>query len=130
MKISLPHAKFPHEHIRHRMSYVQEILCRLKSCLARGDGIDADGLALLERAVGLAKDHKCYAIQLEETLLSGGTLHLRELLCPFGDYFSGPRSVFPYYPHLDGVNVITTALARVRLGIDGEYGNETLAHVA
>lgn len=130
MKISFPHNKFPHEHIRNRKGYVQEILCRLRSCLARGDGIDADGLALLERAVGLTDDHECYAIQMEETLLSGGTLQLRELLCPFGDYFSGPRSVFPFYPHHDGVNVITTALARVRLGIDGEYGIEDLAHVA
>ena len=93
MNISFPYTKFPHEHVLNRGGLFRERLCRLRSCLARGDSIDAGGLDLLNRAVGLANDHKCYAIQLEETLLSGCTVELRELLCPFGDYFGAPRSL-------------------------------------
>lgn len=122
MNISFPYTKFPHEHVLNRGSRFRERLCRLRSCLAQGGSIEAGGLDLLNQAVGLGNDHKCYAIQLEETLLSGCAVELRELLCPFGDYFGAPRSLYPYYPHTDAVNFITTSLARVRLGIDRGNG--------
>ncbi len=122
MNISFPYTKFRHEHVLNRVSLLRERLCRLRSCLTQGGSIEAGGLDLLNRAVALGNDHKCYAIQLEETLLSGCAVELRELLCPFGDYFGAPRSHYPYYPHTDAVNFISTSLARVRLGIDRGNG--------
>ncbi|MEH8161525.1 hypothetical protein [Aeromonas allosaccharophila] len=78
------------------------------------DGLAAtckeDALALLEKAVTKARDEEVYAKQLEEALLLGSTVEIRECLSCFGDYFERSRDVPPYYPHHDAVNGIDCAL--------------------
>ncbi len=78
------------------------------------DGLAAtcneDALALLEKAVTKARDEDVYAKQLEEALLLGSTVEIRECLSCFGDYFERSRDVPPYYPHHDAVNGIDCAL--------------------
>ncbi|MDM5130282.1 hypothetical protein OB962_04585 [Aeromonas piscicola] len=69
-----------------------------------------DALALLEKAVTKARDDEVYAKQLEETLLLGSTVEIRECLNCFGDYFERSRDALPYYPHHDAVNGIDCAL--------------------
>ncbi|WP_376869292.1 hypothetical protein AB5G97_02700 [Aeromonas veronii] len=46
-----------------------------------------DALALLKKAVTKARDDRAYAKRLEETLLQGSTIEIRECLSYFGDYF-------------------------------------------
>ena len=62
---------------------------------------------------------EAYAKQLEEALLQGSTLELRELLSPFGDYFGPPRSEFPFYPHTDAVNGLDTGMHHVKCIANG-----------
>ena len=69
-----------------------------------------DALTLLEKAVTKARDDRSYAKQLEETLLLGSTVEIRECLSCFGDYVERSRDVPPYYPHHDTVNSIDGAL--------------------
>lgn len=57
-----------------------------------------------------ARDDGVYAEQLEETLLHGSTLEIRECLSSFGDYFERARDSPPYYPHHDAVNGIDSML--------------------
>lgn len=66
-------------------------------------------LALLEQAVTKARDDRVYAKQLEETLLHGSTVEIRECLSRFGDYFEHSRDAPSYYPHHDAVNGIDCA---------------------
>ncbi|MBW3810930.1 hypothetical protein GM611_13675 [Aeromonas hydrophila] len=65
---------------------------------------------MLEQAVSKAGDDQIYAKRLEETLLQGSTVEIREFLSSFGDYFERSRDVPPYYPHRDAVNGIDCAL--------------------
>lgn len=83
------------------------------------DGLAAthkeDALALLEKAVTKAHDDQAYAHTLEEALLRGSTIELRECLGVFGDYFERSRDAFPYYPHHDAVNAIDSMLYTIKL---------------
>ncbi|HEP8970162.1 TPA: hypothetical protein VDU83_002499 [Pseudomonas aeruginosa] len=99
---------------------LEETLLRLRAYLSKKGGHYRDGLELLEKAVSRSKENAVYAAEMEETLLRGSTIELRELLSPFGDYFGPPRSEFPFYPHTDGVNAIDTAMHHIKLGIDQE----------
>ncbi|MBW3799446.1 hypothetical protein GPK29_24840 [Aeromonas hydrophila] len=65
---------------------------------------------MLEKAVTKVRDDEVYAKQLEEALLQGSTIEIRECLSCFGDYFERSRDVQPYYPHHDAVNGIDCAL--------------------
>ncbi|KAB7685382.1 hypothetical protein GBN23_00620 [Plesiomonas shigelloides] len=67
-------------------------------------------MALLGQALSKALDDRTYAVLLEETLLRGSTIEMRECLSYFGDYFERSRETEPYYPHHDAVNSIDSAL--------------------
>ena len=69
-----------------------------------------DALTLLEKGLTKARDDDVYAKQLEEALLRGSTIEIRECLSCFGDYFERSRDAPPYYPHHDAVNGIDCAL--------------------
>lgn len=99
---------------------LEETLLRLRAYLSKRGGLYCDGLELLEKAVCRSKVNADYATEMEETLLRGSTVALRELLSPFGDYFGPPRSELPFYPHTDAVNAIDTAMHHIKLGIDEE----------
>jgi hypothetical protein len=87
---------------------LKETLGKLRDGLAAASNEGA--LALLEQAVTKARDDRVYAKQLEETLLHGSTVEIRECLSCFGDYFERSRDTQPYYPHHDAVNGIDCAL--------------------
>lgn len=99
---------------------LEETLRRLRAYLSKKGGHYRDGLELLEKALCRSKENEVYAAEMEEALLRGSTIELRDLLSPFGDYFGPPRSQFPFYPHTDGVNAIDTAMHHIKLGIDEE----------
>ncbi|OKP43712.1 hypothetical protein BJP24_15500 [Aeromonas allosaccharophila] len=65
---------------------------------------------MLEKALAKDCDDRRYAKQLEETLLQGSTIEIRECLSCFGDYFECSRDAPPYYPYHDAVNGIDCAL--------------------
>lgn len=69
-----------------------------------------DALELLEKAVSKAREYEAYSREMEETLLRGSTIELREWLSVFGDYMGPPRSEYPWYPHHDAVNGIDSAM--------------------
>ncbi|WP_265458449.1 hypothetical protein [Aeromonas salmonicida] len=69
-----------------------------------------DALTLLEKGLTKARDDDVYAKRLEETLLRGSTIEIRECLSCFGDYVERSRDAPPYYPHHDAVNGIDCAL--------------------
>ncbi|GKR01141.1 MULTISPECIES: hypothetical protein [Aeromonas] len=87
---------------------LEETLEKLRHGLAVASNEDA--LTLLEKAVTKARDDEAYAKRLEETLLQGSTIEIRECLSCFGDYVERFRDVPPYYPHHDAVNGIDCAL--------------------
>lgn len=87
---------------------LEETLGKLRHGLAAVSNEEA--LALLEKAVTKARDDDLYAKQLEETLLRGSSIEIRECLNCFGDYFERSRDKPPYYPHHDAVNGIDCAL--------------------
>ncbi|MGL5177082.1 MAG: hypothetical protein ACRC8N_03055 [Aeromonas veronii] len=87
---------------------MEETLEKLRHGLATACNEDAQ--ALLEKAVTKAHDDEAYVKQLEETLLQGSTIEIRECLSCFGDYFECSRDTPPYYPHHDAVNGIDCAL--------------------
>ena len=87
---------------------LEETLEKLRHGLAAASNQGA--MALLEKAVTKARDDEVYAKQLEETLLLGSTLEIRECLSCFGDYFELSRDTPPYYPHHDAVNGIDSIL--------------------
>ena len=87
---------------------LEETLGKLRHGLAAVSNEEA--LALLEKAVTKARDDRRYAKQLEETLLRGSSIEIRECLNCFGDYFERSRDKPPYYPHHDAVNGIDCAL--------------------
>lgn len=86
----------------------EETLEKLRHSLAAASNEGA--LVLLEQAVTKAGDDQIYAKRLEETLLQGSTIEIRECLSCFGDYFERSRDAPPYYPHRDAVNGIDCAL--------------------
>jgi len=98
---------------------LEETLEKLSFTLAVKGGHYLDALELLEKAVAKAREDEAYAKQMEEALLRGSTIELRELLSPFGDYMEGRRSEFPFYPHRDAVNGLDTALHHVKCGAHG-----------
>ncbi|MBL0617305.1 hypothetical protein JD527_13700 [Aeromonas veronii] len=65
---------------------------------------------MLEKAINKARDDRVYAKRLEEILLQGSTIEIRECLSCFGDYFERSRDAPPYYTHHDAVNGIDCAL--------------------
>ncbi|MGY3913251.1 hypothetical protein ACW5XW_22285 [Aeromonas piscicola] len=81
-----------------------------KLCHSLAAASNEGALVLLEQAVTKARDDEGYAKQLEETLLQGSTIKIRECLSCFGDYFERSRDKPPYYPHHDAVNGIDCAL--------------------
>ena len=87
---------------------LEETLEKLRHRLAAA--CNEDALTLLEKAVTKAHDDEGYARQLEEALLRGSTIEIRECLSCFGDYFERSRDAPPYYPHHDAVNGIDGAL--------------------
>ena len=87
---------------------LEETLEKLRHGLTTASNENA--LTLLEKAVTKARDDPVYARQLEETLLRGSTIEIRECLSCFGDYFERSRDAPPYYPHHDAVNGIDCAL--------------------
>lgn len=87
---------------------LEETLEKLRHGLAVASNEDA--LTLLEKAVTKTRNDRSYAKQLEETLLRGSTIEIRECLSCFGDYFECSRDTPPYYPHHDAVNGIDCAL--------------------
>lgn len=87
---------------------LEETLEKLRHGLAVASNEDA--LTLLEKAVTKTSNDRSYAKQLEETLLRGSTIEIRECLSCFGDYFECSRDTPPYYPHHDAVNGIDCAL--------------------
>lgn len=99
---------------------LEETLLRVRAYLSRRGGLYCDGLELLEKAVRRSKENADYAAEMEEALLRGSTIELRELFSPFGEYLGPPRSEFPFYPHTDAVNAIDTAMHHIKLGIDEE----------
>jgi hypothetical protein len=87
---------------------LEETLGKLRDGLAATSNEEA--LALQEKAVTKARDNVGYAKQLEEALLLGSTVEIRECLSSFGDYFERSKDTPPYYPHHDAVNGIDGAL--------------------
>ncbi|WP_421226104.1 hypothetical protein [Aeromonas enteropelogenes] len=87
---------------------LEETLEKLRHGLAVASNEDA--LTLLEKAVAKARDDEGYAKQLEETLLQGSTVEIRECLNCFCDYFERSRDEPPYYPYHDAVNGIDSIL--------------------
>jgi hypothetical protein len=87
---------------------LEETLEKLRHGLATASNKEA--LTLLEKAVNKARDDEVYAKQLEDALLQGSTIEIRECLSCFGDYFGRSRDSPPYYPHHDAVNGIDGAL--------------------
>lgn len=77
----------------------------------------ADAIKLLEKAISKARENGPYCSKLEKALLNGSTVSLRELLSEFGDYFSPPRSEFPFYPHTDAVNCIDSAMHIIKFDV-------------
>lgn len=73
-----------------------------------------DALALLDQAISKAREDASYAKGMEDALLRGSTIEWRELFSPFGDYWSGPRAEFPFYPHSDAVNAIDSSLGAIK----------------
>lgn len=92
---------------------LEETLDKLRDGLAAPHKEDA--LALLEKAVTQAHDDQAYAHTLEDALLRGATIEIRECLGVFGDYFERSRDSFPFYPHHDAVNAIDTMLYTIKL---------------
>ncbi|HHQ4530875.1 TPA: hypothetical protein ACSP1Y_004723 [Aeromonas hydrophila] len=87
---------------------LEEILEKLRHCLTTASNEDA--LALLEKAVTKARDDRRYVKLLEEALLLGSTVEIRECLNCFCDYFERSRDEPPYYPYHDAVNDIDCVL--------------------
>ena len=63
---------------------LEETLEKLRHRLAAA--CNENALTLLEKAVTKARDDEAYAKRLEETLLQGSTIEIRECLSCFGDY--------------------------------------------
>lgn len=82
--------------------------------------LGGDALELLEKAVCKASTDKEYAQKMEDALLHGSTIECRDLFSVFGDYLAPPRTEFPFYPHLDSVNMLDTALYHIKQGLDWE----------
>ncbi|HHQ4728856.1 MULTISPECIES: hypothetical protein [Aeromonas] len=104
---------------------LEETLGKLRDGLSAT--CDEGALALLEKAVAKARDDPVYARQLEETLLHGSTVEIRECLSCFGDYFEHSRDAPPYYPHHDAVNGIDSALYAILFALahpDAEQAHE------
>lgn len=78
-----------------------------------------DALALLDKSISKAREDAVFAKKMEDTLLRGSTVALREMLSPFGDYRAPPRDTFPWYPHSDAVNAIDTAMHHLKLAAHG-----------
>ena len=75
---------------------LEETLEKLRHRLATA--CNEEALALLEKAVTKARDDEGYARQLEEALLRGSTIEIRECLSCFGDYFERSRDAPPLLP--------------------------------
>ncbi|HHQ4520157.1 hypothetical protein ACK4A2_15890 [Aeromonas veronii] len=103
---------------------LEETLEKLRYGLAAA--CNEDALALLEKAVTKARDDRRYAKKLEETLLQGSTIEIRECLSCFGDYFERSRDAPPYYPHHDAVNGIDCALYTILFAL--AHPDTELAH--
>ena len=93
---------------------LKEVIDLTREYLVRTDR--QHGVELLDKAIDLASRSDAYAAQMNEAIMNGGTVELRELLSEFGDYFEKPRSTFPYYPHHDAVNAVDTAKYHVKIG--------------
>lgn len=89
-----------------------EALNKLRSVLTATK--KTDSLELLEKAISKSLEEPAYEKQMDEALLRGSTVELRELLSAFGEYFGPPRSEFPYYPHHDAVNGIDSAMGAIK----------------
>ncbi|MFB2831126.1 hypothetical protein ACE1BS_16190 [Aeromonas jandaei] len=101
---------------------LEETLGKLRHGLAAVSNEEA--LALLEKAVTKARDDEGYAKQLEEALLRGSTVKIRECLSRFGDYFERSRDAQPYYPHHDAINGIDCARYAILFDVAHPYAEQ------
>lgn len=92
-----------------------ETLEKLRYQLSATESVEA--IKLLEKAISKARENGPYCSKLQNALLNGSTVSLRELLSEFGDYFSPPRSEFPFYPHTDAVNCIDSAMHTIKFDV-------------
>lgn len=97
---------------------VEQTLEKLRHYLSATRRTDA--LELLEKAVSKAAVDSDYSLRMEDALLRGSTLALRDLFSDFGDYFAPSRASFPFYPHSDNVNAIDSAMHHIKLGCEQE----------
>lgn len=95
-----------------------ETLIKLRSYLKAT--LNADSQALLEKAEAKSAESAQFAEEFEHAFLFGSTVQLRELFSHFGDYGEKSRGTFPFYPHVDAVNSIDTAVHHIKLGVDTE----------
>ena len=79
-----------------------------------------DAIALLKKALDKANNETTYADLLEQALLKGSTIELREAFSPFGKYL---RDTEPGYPHTNAVNFIDTAMYYLKMGFIDKEGN-------
>ena len=76
-----------------------------------------DAIKLLDKAVTKASHSESYAKKMEDALLRGSTVELRDLLSDFGEYLVPPNRDFPFYPHADAVNGIDSAMGAIKFEI-------------
>ncbi|GIU40875.1 hypothetical protein TUM3794_19830 [Shewanella colwelliana] len=91
---------------------LKELLEKMRQVLMATQRDDA--LALLDKAIAKASCDASYEKEMEEALLYGSTIELRELLSAFGDYFGPPNTEFPFYPHTDAVNGIDSVMGAIK----------------
>ncbi|WP_207308925.1 hypothetical protein [Marinobacter salicampi] len=93
-----------------------ETLTKLRGYLKATQQLD--GLALLQKAEAKAGEDVHYAREFEKTFLFGSTVQYRVLFSHFGDYMEKSRKTFPFYPHVDAVNAVDSAMHKLKLGLD------------
>lgn len=98
---------------------LEQTLAKLRFILSVKGSLYLEARELLEKAEAKAHADETYAKQMEEALLHGSTLELRELFSSFGDYMEPRRAESPWYPHRAAVNGIDTALHELKCGANG-----------
>lgn len=95
---------------------LEQTLDKLRCYLSATKRLDA--IELLDKAIGKAAVDKRYENRMEDALLRGSTVECRDLFSDFGEYLAKPRATFPFYPHLDAVNAIDTAMFHIKIGYE------------
>lgn len=85
---------------------------------------DNEAFSLFKKALDKANNEPDYANKLEQALLKGSTIELREAFSPFGNYLEDERrDTKPFYPHRHAVNCIDTAMHYLKMGFIDHKGN-------